>query len=110
MANNTAHAYLSRFPHFTPNPNATLLNEFERLAVSRGWRRNSKIYRKERIEYLLAEYDIYLGSLDTEDQLERFQALCRDLGIRSRPNSLRKCKKVFFISRPDRSIRDCHWD
>ena len=94
MAKNVAHAYLSRFPHFTPNPNATLLNEFERLAVSRGWRRNSRIYRKERIEYLLAEYDIYLGSLGTEDQLERLQAVCGDLGIEGRLNSPKKCKKV----------------
>lgn len=97
MANNAAHPYLSAFTDFIPDPNAPLLADFDRLARLQGWSCNTKQFKKERNAYLKVEFDIYLGILDTEDELVRLQALCKDLGVR-RPrkqlDSLTKCKKA----------------
>lgn len=94
MASTGRKPYLQAFPDFTPNPRASVVTEFERLAGIKRWRPRTKNYRWQRREYLLSEYDLNLGNLDKESNLERFQELCRKLGTKTIPTSVRQCKKV----------------
>ena len=94
MAASTAEQYLSRYPDCTPNSQATISVNFAGLADTRGWAEGGKRWRKERREYLLSEYDIHLGFLDTNSTLEGYQQLCRELGVLSVPDSITQCKKV----------------
>ena len=91
-------AYSARFPDFIPDPSATLLEEFARLARLRGWQKGSKRYKKERRQYLTSEYDLHIGVIDQGGNLQQFQALCRELGIDDPPDSIRQCKLVSMVS------------
>jgi len=94
MARSGSNPYLQAFPEFTPDPRASVVTEFERLAGIKRWRPTSKKYRSQRRKYLLSEYDLNLGNLDKENKLEDFQELCRKLRIKNVPTSITKCKKV----------------
>jgi hypothetical protein len=94
MAGSGSNPYLQAFPEFTPDPRASVVTEFERLAGIKRWRPSTKKYRSQRRQYLLSEYDLNLGNLDKENKLEDFQELCRKLGIKNVPTSMTKCKKV----------------
>ena len=94
--------YFARFPDFIPDPNAELLTEFARLATGRGWREGSKRYRRERRACLFSEYDQHVGGLDHPGKLQQLQALCSELRIQTRPNSIRQCKLV--------SLKTCKLD
>jgi len=94
MASSRLNPYLAAFPDFTPDPRASVITEFKRLAGTKSWRPSTKKYRSQRRKYLLSEYDLNLGNLDKENKLEDFQELCRKLGIKNVPTSMTKCKKV----------------
>ena len=91
-------AYFAKFADFTPDPSATVLEEFARLARLRGWKKGGKRYKKERRECLSSEYDLHIGVIDQGGKLQQFQALCRELGINDPPDSIRKCKLVSMVS------------
>lgn len=94
MAARTAEPYLSKYPDFMPDPQATCSDNFDGLAAIRDWAEGGRRWRKERREYLLSEYDIHLGFLDKDSKLEGYQDLCRELRVTSVPDSITKCKKV----------------
>jgi len=94
MASSRPNPYLEAFPEFTPNPRASVVTEFKRLAGIKRWRPKTEDYRTQRREYLLSEYDLNLGRLERENKLEIFQELCRKLGIKNVPTSITQCKKV----------------
>ena len=67
-----ASTYWAQFPGFDHLPNKPYAEEFERLRVFMGWQKNSQSYRN----------------------LERLQALCKEVGVSPVPPSTTKCKKV----------------
>lgn len=86
--------YFDRFPGFEPDPHRSLNEEFQRLARFQRWNRKSDRYARERRNFLLAEFDQHLGLTERSKKLEDWQALCKELGVKSIPNSIRQCKKV----------------
>ena len=85
--------YFSAFSGFSPNPNLPIAEEFARLAAHRGWARGSKNYNAERRRCLESEYDSRVR-LTGSAGLERWQALCADVGIDSRLPSVTQCRNV----------------
>ena len=86
--------YFSKFQGFIQDPNAELLREFARLATARGWKEGGKRYNKERRACLFSEYDQHIGILDHPGKLEQLQALCSELRVQTRPDSITQCKLV----------------
>ena len=84
----------SNFPDFRPNPQASIRNVFKRLAREQGWAPGTVPYNTERRNFLQSVFDHYLGDLDQPSNLLRLQALCRELGLHSVPDSITKCKQV----------------
>ncbi len=94
MAGIYVNPYFEDYPDFTPNPRASVVSEFKRLAAIEYWKPNSSKYRDERTNYLISEYNIRLGKLGKEHKLEDFQELCHKVGIKDVPSSIAECKKV----------------
>ena len=92
-------AYFSRFQAFAPNPDATLIENFQQLAISKSWGKKSKKFKEERKSYMLALAETHLGSIDrggTAERLVALQGLCEELGISPAPSSITQCKKVCY--------------
>ena len=90
-------AYFNRFQTFAPNPDATLIENFQQLAISRNWEETSTKFKKERRSYMIALADTHLGSIDrggAAEKLVALQALCVELGVSPVPTSITQCKKV----------------
>ncbi|KAM0796633.1 hypothetical protein BDR22DRAFT_519810 [Usnea florida] len=89
-------AYFSRFQTFAPNPDATLIENFKQLAISKNWGKKSKKFKEERKSYMLALADTHLGSIDsggTAERLVALQGLCEELGVKPVPSSITQCNK-----------------
>lgn len=78
-----------KFPGFTPNPTAPLLDEIDRLANQQGW--SAKTRRKRQAEAVAAEVAFHC---DGSSGLERWQKLCKEVGIDKNLKSITQCKKV----------------
>jgi hypothetical protein len=80
----------SAFPGFTPDPTARFKQEFARLAKEQGW---DTVTKKNMMpEALMAEVEHhYSGSWN---RLDRWQDLCKDLGLEDIPTSITKCRTV----------------
>jgi hypothetical protein len=90
------------FTDFVHRPNAPFKEEFERLALIKGWDRRTK--RRNLIVLLSAEVEFYWGSEDV-DKLEYYQYLCQETGIEQMPLTVTKARKVSkSILNPRRSI------
>ncbi|KAL4899045.1 hypothetical protein BDW74DRAFT_184153 [Aspergillus multicolor] len=86
--------FFSRFPGFTPNPLASVTEEFERLARHEGWSRNSRRRRfhREWINFAEAAFNTSFGA---ETKLESYQNLCRVLNPDEPvPASITQCRKA----------------
>ncbi|RDW76552.1 uncharacterized protein DSM5745_06544 [Aspergillus mulundensis] len=86
--------FFSRFPGFTPNPSASIIDEFERLARHRGWSHNSRRrkHHSEWIDFAEAEFDRCFGA---ETKLESYQNLCQILiPDEPAPPSITQCRKA----------------
>lgn len=94
MAEPRQETYFNRFPNFQPNPNSSLNNEFQRLAISQDWGKKSSKYKQERSAFLHAEFETHLGSIERERKLGPWQGLCRELRVDAVPDSITQCKKV----------------
>lgn len=90
----TASDFFIQFPDFTPNPTATLADDFHRLADHRGWTRNSKRWRKMWNQLANLEYDRLIGS--TLISLDSWRGLCVEVGLEGGYPSITKCKTVCF--------------
>lgn len=85
--------FFSNYASFTHNPEASLINEFNRLAVSQRWRPTDRTQARERFRSaMVAEFNARYGT--DEKNLTSWQNLCRVFNIQPVPSSIRKCKKV----------------
>lgn len=83
-------SYFDHYPKFDHDAQSGLLAEFERLSVSRGWKRGGKRYMQERALCCGEELQALVGG----GKLEAIQQLCLDVGIDDVPDSITQCKKV----------------
>jgi hypothetical protein len=83
-----------QFPEFVLQPKASFKTEFARLAKAHSW--NVKAKRKHQVEALTSEIDFHYGKC--LDKLDRWQQLCKDVGIENIPTSITKCRKVSATS------------
>jgi hypothetical protein len=79
-------------PTFVVNLREPLKKEFDRLAAQKGWKRESRRYKKEWSKCIREEFTANFGS--NEGKLEGWRALCTEVGITSVPTSVTQCKKV----------------
>ena len=90
-------AYLNRFQSFSPDPDATLIETFQQLAISNSWGKKSKKFKEEKRSYMNALADTHIGSIDrggAAEKLVGLQELCVELGVSPVPTSITQCKKV----------------
>ncbi len=85
-------SFLAAFVDFTQDPTAALTDEFERLAIHKGWDPKHKKYHQNRSRFYASEFDHHYGSDATK--LENWQSLCIEVEIEPAPPSIAKCKKV----------------
>jgi hypothetical protein len=78
------------YPDFVHDPTAKFIVNFRALAQRMGWRK--EFTKAERIRAMLIEFEI-LFSGETGD-LAKWQELCRVVGVKTEPASIKKCKKV----------------
>lgn len=90
-------AYFNRYPNFEPDPQATLIENFDRLTISNGWQQNSKKFRKQRKSYMRALADDHIVSIErggATEKLAGLQKLCEELRVSPIPTSITQCKNV----------------
>jgi hypothetical protein len=78
-----------QFPRFVPNPTASFVEEFDSLARHMAW--SAKNRRKNLVKALAAEIDFHC---DGSSGLIRWQRLCQEVGVGSKPASITQCKQV----------------
>ncbi|KAF2684414.1 hypothetical protein K458DRAFT_417998 [Lentithecium fluviatile CBS 122367] len=83
-------SYFSRFTTFAPKADTNFLAQFNALAISQGWSKKEKA--KRRVDAIQGEFE-YLYGTDTT-RLDKWQDLCREVGIEEVPGSITKCKKA----------------
>lgn len=74
------------------DPIASIIAEFSSLAIQKGWKKNSKEYKKQRARLVADRFEVHFGS--NLSALEGWQALCKTVGIAVAPSSIKQCKKV----------------
>ena len=84
-------SYFVHFSSFQPDEDASLAEEFDRLAICQNWATFSKTYRREKQRCFAQEFSRYFGR-DTNN-LAGWQDLCQEVGI-NRQESITQCKKV----------------
>lgn len=82
-------AFWNNFLSFVPEPAAPFVDEFNRLAKHRRWRKKEK--REYLAKALTAEIDFHS---DKSSGLVRWKRLCQEVRVGSEPESITKCKKV----------------
>ncbi|KAF1841967.1 uncharacterized protein K460DRAFT_345378 [Cucurbitaria berberidis CBS 394.84] len=79
-----------QFPGFVPIASANFKDEFARLAKHQSW--GAKVKRKHQIEALTQESAFHYGTC--MEKLDRWQDLCKEVGIEKVPTSITQCKKA----------------
>ena len=94
MASGLNQNYFSRFGGFHANPQASLLVEFNRLAIDQAW--SKKRSSKERVKCLIAELKLHGGvvGVGQAEKLANLQGLCRKLRVDPVPASITQCTLV----------------
>ncbi len=85
--------WFSRFGRFVYDTSADLRTNFDRLAVEQNWREQTK--RRFWPECQEAEFALHFSSDTTK--LEKWQELCRTVGIEEVPRSITQCRKVRYL-------------
>lgn len=80
------------FASFDIDPTASIITEFNRLAIQEDWKKDSKQYKKQRARLVNQEFNAYFGS--NLSNLAAWQALCKAVGITTIPSSVTQCKNV----------------
>lgn len=89
----TQSPFFSSFPDFTPNPSVPISTDFQRLANLRGWKTNSRHWKKMWKQCTNLEYDRLIGK--TLSSLQSWQRLCEEVGLEGGNfGSITKCKMV----------------
>lgn len=85
--------FFSQYENFSRNPEAGLIKEFNRLAVTQRWSQHDKQnFRKTFRSAMVDEFNLRYGIDDKS--LASWQNLCRVFNIQPIPESINKCKKV----------------
>lgn len=85
--------YFDMFPSFTPKNTAPLREEFDRLAASQQWPKNSQIHRNQFTRCCSDEFRHFYG--DNTSRLEAWQSIFTDItGVTPPPPSKNQCRKV----------------
>ena len=77
---------------FIPDPTASILTEFKRLAKLRGWKVGTKQYYHHKSQCFAGEFETHYGN--KTERLEGWQSLCWEVGIEPAPGSVTQCKKA----------------
>lgn len=85
-------SFFSKYPEFDHDPTASLVGEFQRLSLQRGWKPGGKKYRQTRQRCFTQEFEHHYGH--ASDKLAGWQALCADVYISPTPSSITQCKKA----------------
>ncbi len=80
------------FADFDIDPTASIVTEFNRLAIQNDWKKHSKQYKEQRSYLVTQEFSAYFGS--NFSTLAAWQALCQAVGITDIPSSITQCQKV----------------
>ena len=98
----------SRFPSFEPDPTASLVQNFSRLAIEQKWSKKSAKYKEERRAYLGETVQTaFLNQFgSTVERLEAWQSLCWTIGVPASNGeetevglgSIKACQKVSSCS------------
>lgn len=84
--------FFAAFEDFNYDETALLIDEFQRLAISRQWGLGTRKYRNQRQKCFEQAFDKHFGA--TEKNLQGWQDLCQELSIKPPPSSITRCKKV----------------
>lgn len=82
-------------PAFIRNEQAGFAAEFARLTAQKGWKSQTKAWRRERIHCYSEEFKSLYG---TSNQLEGWVSLCAEVGATEIPGSITQAKKVPLLS------------
>ncbi|KAF7514064.1 hypothetical protein GJ744_004389 [Endocarpon pusillum] len=80
------------FASFDIDPTASIVTEFNRLAIQKSWKKDSEQYKKQRARLVNQEFNAYFGS--NLNNLAAWQALCKAVSITPIPSSVTQCKKL----------------
>ncbi|KAL6711225.1 hypothetical protein ACN47E_005756 [Coniothyrium glycines] len=89
-------SWFSSFPPFEYNTAQTLQQNFARLSASRHW--GKELNRKRWIQCQTAVFGALFGRDADVGRLERWQDLCREVGVENVPGSIGKCKAALRAS------------
>ncbi|KAL8809745.1 MAG: hypothetical protein Q9223_007880, partial [Gallowayella weberi] len=90
----TQSVFFDQYPTFQQRHTAPILQEYGRLAQTRGWRKGTTDWKDNRKTCLQAEFEFHFGSIDTGNKLAGWQNLCQELRVHGDTSSIVKCKKV----------------
>ena len=104
-------SFFCKYPSFEPDATASLVAEFNRLAISQKWKKGSKAYEKYKRQCVVEEFAAQGSAVDMKSQskLQAWQALYTELCSPSGsptaseakklsvPTSIKKCKKVVIL-------------
>ncbi|KAH7088221.1 hypothetical protein FB567DRAFT_627973 [Paraphoma chrysanthemicola] len=96
-----ASAWFSSYPNFTYDPSTSLPSNFTRLATAKRW--GPKLKYKRWIACQTVLFDALYGTDVTK--LDKWQDLCREVGITDVPGSIKKCKKSASAGQSSQSNR-----
>jgi hypothetical protein len=85
--------YFGRFG-FARRSDEDLSAAFKRLTLEQGWSKKNKKQKHREADYWATQFEVYYGADATK--LEKWQELCKDVGIEPIPPSIKKCKKVRY--------------
>jgi hypothetical protein len=78
--------------NFDIDPDASIVTEFNRLALQNNWKKKSSAYKKNRARLVKHEFDALFGA--NLSNLQSWQRICQAVGITDIPSSVTQCKKV----------------
>jgi hypothetical protein len=92
-----------QYPNFEPNPRAPFKHEFGRLCKHVG-AQSKKEKKNLQTEALTAEIKHHYGA--NLSRLDRWQELCKEVGIEKIPTSITQCQKVIATEFSKSTITD----
>jgi hypothetical protein len=89
---NSAPEWFSNFANFAYDPTSGIKSNFDRLAAHRKW--GHKLKRKRWTDCQTICFNALYGGDADINKLEKWQALCHEVGITNPPSFIGDCKKV----------------
>lgn len=88
--------YFGKFPEFKEDPLSSVIINFTKLAIDKGWDPDKKRYKTEYKHLCHDEFNHHFGHVPHGRNVGPWQDLLRELGVEEKdiPLSITKCKKV----------------